>query len=161
MDQESCGRIFTKSSKLNTSKKDFKLISHTTKKKSKQNTEFRDDGKQIDNLSAGIDMKKARFEVYKFSKSDLNFSNRQSSNVELAIQLGAKPPKNKFINYKTLLEQKKVELDLKDKKKFCEKINQSFRSKILSKKGNSSRSSKVNSKAQQGILGVYGKVCLT
>lgn len=158
MNQESGGRILTKSSKLNTTREEFKVISHTKiPKKTMKDTQVRDDGNQLNNLSADIDMKKARFEVYKFSKSNLNFSNRQNSNVELAIQLGAKPPKNKYINYKSLIEQRQQELDLKNKEKFCEQINQSFRNKILSKQSNNSKSSKMKSK-ERNILGVYGKV---
>ncbi|XP_073984791.1 uncharacterized protein isoform X2 [Rhodnius prolixus] len=53
-------------------------------------------------------MKKARFEVYKFAQTGLSNVERQKSQFDLALKLGAIPRKNKAINYKVLKEEKQA-----------------------------------------------------
>ncbi|KAF6205760.1 hypothetical protein GE061_019933 [Apolygus lucorum] len=52
-----------------------------------------------------LDMKQARFEVYKFAQSGLPNAQRQKNQKELALKLGAVPPKNKGVNYKLLKKE--------------------------------------------------------
>lgn len=107
-----------------------------------------------------IDMKKARFEVYKFAQNSLHGEEKQKSKIELAIKLGAKPPKNKFKNYKLLKEEMKKELEEAEKKKELYNIPVKHRisaHKSKLNKGTLKRKRKIGS----GILNTYGKVsCL-
>ncbi|KAG8236229.1 hypothetical protein J437_LFUL010982 [Ladona fulva] len=54
-----------------------------------------------------LDMKRVRYEVMKFSSSNLRRQEREQAEVELAVSLGAMPPKRKCINYKELLQKRK------------------------------------------------------
>ncbi|KYN21028.1 hypothetical protein ALC57_06936 [Trachymyrmex cornetzi] len=67
--------------------------------------------------------------------------------VELAISLGAIPPKNRRMNYKTLKTRRKIE---KEKKKE-EEHKSGFTSSLLKPKSKKTRK-------DSGILQVYGKV---
>lgn len=113
------------------------------------------------NKFSEADMKKARFEVYKFSKSNLDFLGKQKSKVELAIQLGAIPPKNKGRNYKEILAEKKIEKERMEKENM-EQFHAKQRYKIMKIKNNLNRSikQKANKGHQNGILGIYGKAKL-
>ena len=109
------------------------------------------------NSTDEIDMKKARFEVYKFAQNSLHGEDKQKSKVELAIKLGAKRRKNKYKNYKVLKEE--MEKELKEAEKNKELYNipikrriSTLKSKII--KGTLSRKRKIGS----GILNTYGKV---
>lgn len=94
------------------------------------------------------EMKKARYDVIKFGMSGFEKAKARKAKVELAISLGAVPPKNRRMNYKLLKVRRKME---KEKKK--EEIHVSgFTSSLLRPK--SKRAHKKNS----GILGIYGKV---
>lgn len=55
----------------------------------------------------GIDMKKVRHEVFNFGISGYNFQDQQKAKIELAVKLGAKPPKNAYKNYKELQAENK------------------------------------------------------
>lgn len=57
--------------------------------------------------SDGLDMKRVRHEVFNFGISGYNFQDQQKAKIALAVKLGAKPPKNEFKNYKTLLAENK------------------------------------------------------
>lgn len=56
-----------------------------------------------------FDMRQTRMEVFKFGISGLDDTAKLDAKTAHAIKLGAKPPKNKSINYKDLLEEKKKE----------------------------------------------------
>ncbi|KAK4301283.1 hypothetical protein Pmani_026567 [Petrolisthes manimaculis] len=60
-------------------------------------------------------MKRVRYDVFKLGMSGFNKKEKEDARIALAIKLGAKPPKNKAISYKELVEKKKEE-----KKKFEE-----------------------------------------
>ncbi|KAK3888934.1 hypothetical protein Pcinc_007035 [Petrolisthes cinctipes] len=60
-------------------------------------------------------MKRVRYDVFKLGMSGFNKKEKEDARIALAIKLGAKPPKNKAISYKELVEKKKEE-----KKKFDE-----------------------------------------
>ncbi|XP_041465955.1 uncharacterized protein C1orf131-like [Lytechinus variegatus] len=82
-----------------------------------------------------VDLDQARHEVWKFGISGLSFEDKEKHEAAKAVQLGAKPPKRAFVNYKELMEtkrQKKIEekqqreidrqMGLKTSKKKDEKI---------------------------------------
>lgn len=53
-----------------------------------------------------IELKKARHDVYKFAISGLDKDEMKNAKKKLAISLGAKPTRRKYINYRVLLENK-------------------------------------------------------
>ncbi|KAG7154480.1 hypothetical protein Hamer_G018231 [Homarus americanus] len=55
------------------------------------------------------ELKRVRYDVFKLGMSGFNKEKIQDTRLALAIKLGAKPPKNKAINYKDLLKMKKEE----------------------------------------------------
>ncbi|CAF4686405.1 unnamed protein product, partial [Rotaria sp. Silwood2] len=55
-----------------------------------------------------FDLEKARFDVHKFGIKGFEKSKYEDARVTLAVSLGAKPPKRKFINYRELIEQNRA-----------------------------------------------------
>ncbi|KAG8259550.1 Bardet-Biedl syndrome 5 protein [Homalodisca vitripennis] len=148
------GLVITKSSQLKKQAHNFELVSFSKHKKNK----LKNDSDELRNITkdpVSVDMKKARFEVYKFSKSDLNFSNRQKSNVDLAIQLGARPPKNEAKNYKKLKEEKREEAVIKEETKYFKEISRNFKMKMDNRAKTPHH--KLTKSKQNGILNAYGK----
>lgn len=96
-------------------------------------------------------MKKLRFEVMKFGMTGLSKAKARQANLELAIKLGAKPPKNKRQNYKKLKERKQKE---EEKKK--EQIASGFDGSLLNMRRNGKKKSAP--KRDKGILSSFGKV---
>jgi len=94
------------------------------------------------------EMKKLRYEIIKFGMSGFEKPKARRAKVELAISLGAKPPKNRRMNYKALKMRRKIE---KERKKE-EGHKSGFTSSLLKPK------SKKIQKKDNGILQVYGKV---
>ncbi|XP_012062252.1 PREDICTED: uncharacterized protein C1orf131 homolog [Atta cephalotes] len=94
------------------------------------------------------EMKKLRYEIIKFGMSGFEKPKARRAKVELAISLGAIPPKNRRMNYKALKTRQKIE---KEKKKE-EGHKSGFTSSLLKPK------SKKAQKKDSGILQVYGKV---
>ncbi|KAI4483271.1 hypothetical protein M0804_008326 [Polistes exclamans] len=94
-----------------------------------------------------LEMKRARYDVIKFGISGFKSSKAKKAKVELAIKLGAKPPKNPSLNYKVLKDKRKKEAKHKNK----EPISGLNKSLIKHKSRN-------KFKKNSGILGMYGKV---
>jgi len=94
------------------------------------------------------EMKKLRYEIIKFGMSGFEKPKAKKAKVELAISLGAIPPKNRRMNYKVLKTRRKIE---KEKKKE-EGHKSGFTSSLLKPK------LKKVGKKDSGILRVYGKV---
>lgn len=97
-----------------------------------------------------IEMKRLRWDVMKFGSSGFDKKTKNKAKVELAISLGAIPPKNRAMNYKRLQEKRKLE-------KTKEEDTPERQSGIT----NSLKSTKIKKKRVRkdtGILGVYGKV---
>jgi len=94
------------------------------------------------------EMKKLRYEIIKFGMSGFEKLKARKAKVELAISLGAKPPKNRKMNYKVLKTHRKIE---KERKKE-EGHKSGLTSSLLKPK------SKKKQKKDSGILQVYGKV---
>ncbi|XP_047350919.1 uncharacterized protein C1orf131 [Vespa velutina] len=95
-----------------------------------------------------LEMKKARYDVIKFGISGFESSKAKEAKVELAIRLGAKPPKNKSLNYKVLKDERKKEAEAAKNKEPISGL-----SKSLMK-----HKSRTKQKKNSGILGMYGKV---
>lgn len=93
------------------------------------------------------EMKKARYDIIKFGMSGFEKPKAKRAKVELAISLGAIPPKNRRMNYKVLKARRKKEKE----KKTGDHVS-GFQSSLLKPK------SKAVRKKDSGILGVYGKV---
>ncbi|CAF4145053.1 unnamed protein product [Rotaria sordida] len=60
------------------------------------------------NENVEFDLEKARFDVHKFGIKGFEKSKYEDARVALAVGLGAKPPKRKFINYRELIEQNRA-----------------------------------------------------
>ncbi|KAI4496119.1 hypothetical protein M0802_007986 [Mischocyttarus mexicanus] len=95
-----------------------------------------------------LEMKRARYDVIKFGISGFNSSKAKEAKTELAIKLGANPPKNPSLNYKDLKQKRKIEAENNNR----EPISGLSKSLIKHKK----RNNKI--KKNSGILGMYGKV---
>ncbi|KAL3193479.1 hypothetical protein MRX96_016833 [Rhipicephalus microplus] len=54
-----------------------------------------------------ISFKKARHDVLKFGIKGLDKPKQEEAKISLAVQLGAKPPKNRYLNYKELVNDRK------------------------------------------------------
>lgn len=97
------------------------------------------------------EMKKLRYEVIKFGMSGFEKPKARKAKVELAISLGAIPPKKRRMNYKTL---KMRQMKEKEKEKKKEEGHKSGLTSSLIK----SKSKKTPRKKDTSILRVYGKV---
>ena len=53
-----------------------------------------------------VTMKQARFEVFKFGVAGMDKKSQEEANTALALRLGAKPQKNKGVDYKQLKEDR-------------------------------------------------------
>ncbi|KAI5736459.1 hypothetical protein M8J76_003434 [Diaphorina citri] len=114
-----------------------------------------------------VDMKKARFEIMKFGMNRMTGREKEKTKDIIAIELGAKPPKNKYVNYKTLQETRKREkVQQREEKKLFE-INRKTIGKKSVKKINRNdvikkkMSKKMNKGGGSGIIGKYGKPTLS
>eukprot|EP00057_Strongylocentrotus_purpuratus_P034403 XP_795047.4 PREDICTED: uncharacterized protein C1orf131 homolog [Strongylocentrotus purpuratus] len=63
-------------------------------------------GREIPEREVDLDL--ARHEVWKFGISGLSFGDKEKHEAAKAVQLGAKPPKRAFVNYKELMETKRL-----------------------------------------------------
>ncbi|XP_077274615.1 uncharacterized protein LOC143904139 [Temnothorax americanus] len=95
------------------------------------------------------EMKRLRYEIIKFGMSGFEKPKARRAKVELAISLGARPPKNRRVNYKALKTSRKIE---KEKEKKKEGHKSGLASSLLKPKSKKTR------KKDSGILRVYGKV---
>lgn len=75
-----------------------------------------------------FNLNKARHEVRQLGIKGLSNESKEDAIVNKLIQLGAKPPKRKYTNYKELQEIRKKEKDRKDDRNKCKK--QVFRRQI-------------------------------
>lgn len=56
-----------------------------------------------------FDFQKARHEVFKFGVSGMGETEQKDAKTALAVRLGARPPKNQYVNYKVLMEGRRKE----------------------------------------------------
>uniref|UniRef100_A0A023FNR5 Uncharacterized protein n=1 Tax=Amblyomma cajennense TaxID=34607 RepID=A0A023FNR5_AMBCJ len=91
------------------------LFQDPAKRKTKKRlSEERDIPNDVQQSANEIDFKKARYDVLKFGIKGLEKPKQEAANIALAVQLGAKPPKNKYVNYKELIHERK-EQKIKDR----------------------------------------------
>lgn len=98
-----------------------------------------------------LEMKRIRYEVMKFGMSGFKKAKADKVKVQLAISLGAKPPKNKEVNYKELKQQREREKKKRENKERTSGLDMS-----MIKHKSRKKISKV--KKSNDILDVYGKV---
>jgi hypothetical protein len=85
------------------------VVYESYKKKPKKNQEADDHNDDGGYKAKPFNMKRARHEVFKFGIAGMDAKSKTSAKVAHALSLGAKPEKEKKVNYKQLLEEKKVE----------------------------------------------------
>lgn len=93
------------------------------------------------------EMKKARYDVIKLGISGFEKTKARKTKVDLAVSLGAVPPKNRRMNYKKLKIHRKMDEERIKEKHITGLANSLLKPKL-----------KKVSKKNSGILGVYGKV---
>ncbi|RVE50205.1 hypothetical protein evm_005040 [Chilo suppressalis] len=89
-----------------------KFESYKPKKKQTADNMEIDTGKVTQTFSKpnkDLDLKKIRHEVYKFGMSGFDPTKKQEAKIALAVSLGAKPPKREYVNYKELMQKRKLE----------------------------------------------------
>ena len=103
-----------------------------------------------------MDMKKARYEVFKLAMAGLKADQKQEAKAALAIQLGAKPPKNKGYNYKEYKELKqKQKMEQLQQQKLLS-LGKTKKKKPPLKGNKVMRHGGIKTK-KDGILDIYGK----
>lgn len=70
------------------------------------------------------------------------------------ISAGAKPPKNKYKNYKVLLKERKKEKNREQKRKQIQQLSKTRLIRTATNKKNIDK----NRKKEKGLLEIYGKV---
>ena len=153
---EELTRVPTRCSKLRSiDASNIQVVVHKNKK-----TSFNVRRAPVDKLknkkieTNNMDMKKARFEVFKFGMSGFKPEKKEEVKVALAIKLGAKPPKNKGYNYKEykLIKEKQLKEQLEQRKLLAVGKTKTGRPVTKGKKKFVNRKGK-----QSGILDPYGK----
>lgn len=83
--------------------------SHKPKLKSLTSNKSNNKPHNVDGTTKNtFDIKRAKHEVLQFGTSGLESKDKEVAKIALAVKLGAKPPKNKYKNYKDLLAEKKM-----------------------------------------------------
>jgi hypothetical protein len=103
-----------------------------------------------------MDMKKVRYEVFKFGMSGFKAEKKEEVKVALAIKLGAKPPKNKYCNYKEYKHKKEMQLKEQLEQQKLLAVGKTKTGKP-STKGKRKFVSKKKNTNNDGILNPYGK----
>lgn len=158
MEKDSLSFVPTKCSALKNIAVQYKEITFTNPAKKKKtesvnNSLEKDEKPNLNNQV--IDMKRARYEVLKFAKSNVKSSNKQKTDRQLALELGAKPLRRKPIPYKELLAKKQKRREKNKRKEDLKKLTQVFNGKSIL---NNRKKSKPVKKNKSGILDIYGKV---
>ncbi|XP_015435941.1 PREDICTED: uncharacterized protein C1orf131 homolog [Dufourea novaeangliae] len=96
-----------------------------------------------------LEMKRVRYEVMKFGMSGFEKAKANNAKVQLAISLGAKPFKNKAINYKTLKHQRSTQKEMQKNEEHVSGLERSMKKH---------KTIKTKKKRSSGILDDYGKV---
>lgn len=143
-----------------TATRDYVSVNYEAPKKKVKSTDGSDNKEKSEDKSAEKqtpaevkeqqekEMKKLRYEIIKFGMSGFEKPKAKRAKVELAISLGAKPPKNRRMNYKALKTRRKIE---KEKEKKEEGHKSGLTSSLHKPKSKKTRK-------DSGILRVYGKV---
>ncbi|PNF41886.1 hypothetical protein B7P43_G15547 [Cryptotermes secundus] len=103
-----------------------------------------------------MDMKKVRYEVFKFGMSGFKAEKKEEVKVALAIKLGAKPPKHKYYNYKEYKCIKEKQLKEQSEQRKLLAVGKTKTGKP-STKGKKKIMRRKRDKHKDGILDPYGK----
>ncbi|KAJ8875086.1 hypothetical protein PR048_022977 [Dryococelus australis] len=160
MDADLLAPVQTRCSRLkNNSTAGFQaVVFKTAKGKTKKGNM---EGTESSTLAPGagdlVDMKKVRHEVFKFAMSGYDPSQKEEAKINLAIKLGAKPPKKKYYNYKELRKMKEEAKEKEDMRVKLQMIGKNNLGKS-NKKGLRRMPGKLRKAEKDGILESYGKV---
>nr|CAD7203590.1 unnamed protein product [Timema douglasi] len=156
--EDDLGLIPTKCSRLRSGgASSFQAVVYETYKSTKKRAPSQASPTEPGAQKDVIDMKRVRYEVFKFAMSGYNPEKKEEAKVSLAIKLGARPPKNKYHNYKELKKMKEdKEKESIDRLKL---IKAGKDSKGKSNDKGLKRLTHRKRRAQKsGILDPYGKV---
>ncbi|XP_060047981.1 uncharacterized protein C1orf131 homolog isoform X1 [Erinaceus europaeus] len=106
-----------------------------------------------------FDLEKARLEVHRFGISGYGKGKERVLEQERAVMLGAKPPKNSYVNYKLLQEKIKEKKDTKEEEKRMVQNTDIFKRKKrkVQKDGKSVKKKSAPSILSSGRAGQVGK----
>ena len=99
-----------------------------------------------------VSLKQARFEVFKFGVSGMDKKSQEEANTALALRLGAKPGKNKCVEYKQFKEERLQEKEEKkvqeeERKQSLQGVRKSSKNGLTSKKSENKTKKKRGSKS--------------
>ena len=97
-------------------------------------------------------MKQARFEVFKFGVSGMDKKSQEEANTALALRLGAKPQKNKGVDYKQLKEDRIKE---KEEKKVKEEEHRNSLQGVRKSNKSGMTAKKSANKSKKGKKGEF------
>jgi len=105
-----------------------------------------------------MSLKQAKFDVFKFGIKGFTKEDQESAKIQLAVKLGAAPPKNKCINYKELVnlknkEKQEKEQLIKENRLFEAKVAMSHKNFSIKKKNPRGKSNNRKSKINMGQVG--------
>lgn len=105
-----------------------------------------------------MSLKQAKFDVFKFGIKGFTKEDQESAKIQMAVKLGAAPPKNKCVNYKELInlknqEKKEKENLIKENRLFEAKVAMSHKNFSIKKKNSRGKSSNLKSKINMGKVG--------
>ena len=129
------------------------FVDHKKRKRSNQDDLLSNpDVKRNAAIGKEVTMKEARFEVFKFGVSGMDKKSKEEANTALALRLGAKPEKNKCLDYKDLKEERRLEKEEKDmmeeeRKQSLQGVRKSSNKNKLVAKKSSKRVKKKGSKS--------------
>ncbi|KAF7285375.1 hypothetical protein GWI33_010774 [Rhynchophorus ferrugineus] len=152
---ESCsGFIPTRASLLkNSDANNYQEISYISYKSKKKKAAKQEESDTDENIQKSFDVRKMKHEIVKFSIEGFDKEKKEEVKRNLAIKLGAKPPRNKRKNYKQLLIEKKREKKKLEAQQKFQQLGKNAIGKSLAKGKSYDRK-----RRKDGILDVYGKV---
>jgi hypothetical protein len=105
-----------------------------------------------------MSLKQAKFDVFKFGIKGFTKEDQESAKIQMAVKLGAAPPKNKCVNYKELInlknqEKKEKENLIKENRLFEAKVAMSHKNFSIKKKNSRGKSNNLKSKINMGKVG--------
>ena len=130
------------------------FIDHKKRSKPAEDKTILSEQQNTGGVGKEVTMKQARFEVFKFGVSGLDKKSREEANNALAVRLGAKPEKNKGVEYKQLKEDR---INEKEEKRIKEEEHRNSLQgvKHSRKSGMSAKKSANISKKKKGKKGDF------
>ncbi|XP_018565285.1 uncharacterized protein C1orf131 homolog isoform X2 [Anoplophora glabripennis] len=135
---------------------DFQEVTYESYKSTKRKKKLNGSEEITKNKEHGdFNIKKAKHEIIKFGMSGFDPQKKEEAEIQLAIKLGAKPPKNKYKNYKLLQVEKKKEKEKETSRQNFLQLGKNNAGKSTAKGKSFDRKRK---KGKGDILSIYGKV---